>query len=89
MEVVTAHPEHADAQYQFGKILMDENKVKEAISHLEAAVRLNPRTDYMHYQLQAAYRMDSRIQDADRELALYKEIKAGKREREAQGMGRD
>jgi tetratricopeptide (TPR) repeat protein len=89
VEVVAAHPEHADAQYQLGKILMDENKVKEAIVHLEAAVRLKPQTDYMHYQLQAAYRMDSRIQDADRELALYKEIKAGKRERQAQGMGPD
>jgi tetratricopeptide (TPR) repeat protein len=88
-EVVAAHPEHADAQYQLGKILMDENKVKEAISHLEAAARLSPQTDYVHYQLQAAYRMDSRIQDADRELALYKEIKAGKRERQAQGTGRD
>jgi tetratricopeptide (TPR) repeat protein len=89
VQVVTAHPEHADAQYQLGKILMDEGKVKEAISHLEAAVRLKPQADYMHYQLQAAYRMDSRIQDADRELALYKEIKAGKRDRQAQGMGRD
>ena len=90
-EVVTAHPEHANAQYQLGKILMDEGKIKEAISHLEAAVRLNPQTDYMHYQLQAAYRMDSRISDADRELALYKEIKASKRERQAQELetGRD
>jgi hypothetical protein len=35
--------------------------------------------------------MDSRIQDADRELALYKEIKAGKRQAQAQtqGMGRN
>jgi tetratricopeptide (TPR) repeat protein len=89
VQVVTSHPEHADAQYQLGKILMDEGKVKEAIAHLEEAVRLKPQTDYMHYQLQAAYRMDSRIQDADRELALYKEIKAGKRQQQAQGMGRD
>ncbi|MBZ5664938.1 MAG: tetratricopeptide repeat protein [Acidobacteriia bacterium] len=89
VQVVTTHPEHADAQYQLGKILMDEGKVKEAISHLEIAVRLKPQADYMHYQLQAAYRTDSRIQDADRELALYKEIKAGKREHQAQGMGRD
>jgi tetratricopeptide (TPR) repeat protein len=89
VQVVTAHPEHADAQYQLGKTLMDEGKVKEAISHLEAAARMNPKTDYVHYQLQAAYRMDSRIQDADRELALYKEIKAGKRQAQAQGMGRD
>jgi tetratricopeptide (TPR) repeat protein len=83
-EVLAAHPEHADAQYQLGKVLLEEKKSREAIPHLEAAVRLSPRTDYMHYQLQAAYRMESRIQDADRELALYKEIKAGKRERQAQ-----
>ena len=79
-EVVNAYPEHATAQYQLGKILMDEGKVKEAISHLEVAARLSPQADYMHYQLQAAYRMDSRIQDADRELAIYKEVKARKRE---------
>jgi tetratricopeptide (TPR) repeat protein len=79
-EVVNAYPDHGTAQYQLGKILMDEGKVKEAISHLEAAVRLSPQADYMHYQLQAAYRMDSRIQDADRELAIYKEVKARKRE---------
>lgn len=88
-QVVAAQPGYADAQYQLGKILMDENKVKEAIPHLEAAVRLNSQADYMHYQLQAAYRMDARIQDADRELALYKEIKAGKREHQTQGMGHD
>ncbi len=89
VQVVTAHPDHADAQYQLGKILLDEGKVKESIPHLEAAVRLRPLADYMHYQLQAAYRVDARTQDADRELAVYKEIKAGKRERQAQGMGRD
>jgi tetratricopeptide (TPR) repeat protein len=88
-EVVKAHPEHADAQYEWGKMLMDQGKVKAGIVHLEAAARLKPQADYIHYQLQAAYRMDSRIEDADRELALYKEIKAGKRERQAQGMGRD
>jgi len=88
-QVVAAHPDHADAQYQLGKLLLDEGKVKEAISHLEIAVRLKPQSDYMHYQLQAAYRMDSRIQDADRELAVYKEIKAGKRKHQEQGMGRD
>ncbi len=88
-EVISTHPEHANAQYQFGKILMDDGKVKDAISHLEAAVRLSPQTDYMHYQLQAAYRMDSRIQDADRELAVYKGIKAAKRDRQTQGMGHD
>ena len=57
-----------------------------------------PETDYMHYQLQAAYRKESRIGDADRELKLYKELKAKQRDatappfrqpsiREASAMG--
>jgi hypothetical protein len=49
--------------------------------HLEAAARLSRQTDYLHYQLQAAFRKESRIADADRELELYKELKAKSRDR--------
>lgn len=78
-EVVAAHPNHANAQYELGKILLDRGQLAEAVDHLEAAVRLSPQSDYMHYQLQAAYRKQSRIADADRELAVYKELKASQR----------
>ena len=88
-DVVSAHPDHADAQYELGKMLLDDKNVKEAIVHLEAGTRLKPQADYMHYQLQAAYRLDSRTADADRELAVYKEIKASKREQQSQGMGKN
>ena len=47
--------------------------------HLEVATRLNPQADYMHYQLQIAYRKESRTADADRELDIYKELKAKQR----------
>ncbi|HEV1993104.1 MAG TPA: tetratricopeptide repeat protein, partial [Candidatus Acidoferrum sp.] len=80
-QVITLHPDHAKSQYELGKILMDRGQMKEAIDHLEAAARLSPQTDYIHYQLQAAYRKESRIADADRELELYKELKAKSRER--------
>ncbi|HXY24702.1 MAG TPA: tetratricopeptide repeat protein [Candidatus Acidoferrum sp.] len=80
-QVLVLHPEHAKSQYELGKILLDRGEVKEAIEHLEAAARLSPETDYVHYQLQAAYRKESRIADADRELELYKELKAKSRER--------
>ena len=36
----------------------------------------------MHYQLQAAYRKESRVVDADRELEIYKELKAKQRDRD-------
>jgi tetratricopeptide (TPR) repeat protein len=80
-QVVAAHPDYANAQYQLGKILLDRGQVKEAVAHLEMAARVSPGTDYVHYQLQAAYRRDSRMADADRELQIYKELKAKSRER--------
>jgi tetratricopeptide (TPR) repeat protein len=78
-QVIAVYPDHPNSQYQFGKILLDRGQVKEAIDHLEVATRLSPQTDYMHYQLQAAYRKESRIADADRELEIYKELKAKQR----------
>ena len=77
--VLDSHPDDATAHYQLGKILLDEGKINEAISQLEQAARISPDTDYIHYQLQAAYRRASRIEDADRELEIYKQIKARKR----------
>jgi len=79
-EVVRAHPDHANAHYELGKILLDRGQLPEAVDHLETAVRLSPQTDYMHYQLQAVYRKQSRLEDADRELAIFKEMKAKQRE---------
>lgn len=78
-DVIAAHPNHAEAQYQLGKILLDEGRAADAITHLEMAARLSPEKDYVHYQLQAAYRKDSRPADAERELKIYREIKARNR----------
>jgi tetratricopeptide (TPR) repeat protein len=78
--VVASHPENGNANYQLGKLLLEAGSVKEAVAHLEVAARALPQSDYVHYQLQAAYRKDSRIEDADRELQLYKELKARNRQ---------
>src|SRR5579859_4570022 len=78
--VIAAHPENGNAHYQLGKLLLDAGQTREAVEQLEAAARELPQTDYVHYQLQAAYRKNSRIADADRELQLYKELKAKHRE---------
>jgi tetratricopeptide (TPR) repeat protein len=79
-QILNADPKHANAHYQLGKILLDRGQLKEAVDHLEIATRLSPQTDYMHYQLQAAYRKTQRVADADRELSIYKELKARQRE---------
>jgi tetratricopeptide (TPR) repeat protein len=86
LQVVSAHPEYANAQYQLGKILLDRGKLEDSIGHFEAAARLSPQTDYMHYQLQAAYRKQGRTAEADRELEIYKGLKAKSRERIADAL---
>ena len=72
-------PNQANAHYQLGKVLLDRGELNDAVGHLETATRLSPQTDYMHYQLQAAYRKAARVADADRELQIYKELKAKQR----------
>jgi tetratricopeptide (TPR) repeat protein len=85
-QVVAAHPDYANAQYQLGKILLDRGQTANAVTCLEAAARLEPQTAYLHYQLQAAYRKENRIADADRELEIYKQIKAASRGRAAEAV---
>ncbi len=86
LSVIADHPDYANAQYQVGKVLLDRGQVDDAVGHLEAAAKLSPDADYMHYQLQAAYRKENRAADADRELAIYKELKAKSRERAADAV---
>lgn len=83
--VVAARPEYADAQYQLGKALVEQGDVPEAVAHLEAAARAEPKKDYIHYQLSIAYRRAARTAEADRELQLYRELKAANRSRALPG----
>ena len=84
-ETIAVHPQYADARYQLGKTLIELGQVPEAIEHLEVAARAEPTKDYIHYQLSIAYRRASRNADADRELQLYRELKAAGRNRESRG----
>jgi tetratricopeptide (TPR) repeat protein len=79
-KVVAEQPDYAQAQYQLGKVELEQGQVKEAITHLELAAKAAPEDDYIHYQLQSAYRRDGRAADAERELAIYRDIKAKRRE---------
>lgn len=78
--LLETNPDHANAQYLLGKTLVADQKFEEAIPHLEAAVRLNPESSFAHYQLQLAYRRAGRTADADREAAIYRDLKNRKRE---------
>ncbi len=83
-DVAAAHPNYANAQYQLGKIELDRQDAQSAIDHLVAAENASPQTAYIHYQLQAAYRKANRPGDAERELAIYKQLKADARAQAAE-----
>jgi tetratricopeptide (TPR) repeat protein len=79
-KVVAQKPDHPQAQYELGKLLLEQGDVAEAVTHLELAAHSDNSKDYIHYQLQSAYRRAGRTADADRELAVYRSIKAQHRE---------
>ncbi|WP_419804989.1 tetratricopeptide repeat protein [Terriglobus sp.] len=74
-KTVAAHPENAEAQYQLGKLLAEQGKTADAIPHLEASVQRDANKDYAHYQLATALRKAGRTADAEREFAIYRQIK--------------
>jgi tetratricopeptide (TPR) repeat protein len=78
-KVVARRPDHAEANYELGKELLMEGKSNESLSYLEAAVRLKPQFEPAHYQLQSAYRALGRKADANREVKIYRALKAKSR----------
>ena len=82
--ITAEHPEMAQPQYQLGKLLLESGDLPGAIIHLELAEQADGSLDYIHYQLQSAYRKVGRTEDADREARLYREIKARHRDLPAQ-----
>ena len=69
----------ADARYQLGKALIARGEVEEALQQLQTAANLEPKKEYIHYQLSIAYRRASRIEEADRALKAYSDLKAQNR----------
>ena len=64
----------ADAYIGLGRALTSADKPTEAIAPLETAVKLQPENPAAHFYLATAYRHAGRKQDADRELAVHKEM---------------
>jgi tetratricopeptide (TPR) repeat protein len=80
-EVLLADPKFSDAYYQLGKLQLEQGETKAAISNFEAGTKFSPDSDYLHYQLALAYRRDSRLEDAEREMKMYQSLKDRRRSR--------
>jgi tetratricopeptide (TPR) repeat protein len=63
--------------YSLGKLQLERGEVKAAITDLETAAKLSPKSGPIHHELAEAYRQDSRKEDADREMKLYEALRNG------------
>lgn len=86
-DAIASRYDYADARYQLGKALIEKGDLGEAIQQLETAASIDPKKEYIHYQLSIAYRRTSRFAEADRELKLYSQLKAANRGQAPAGMG--
>jgi tetratricopeptide (TPR) repeat protein len=68
-----AQPNFTEALIGLGKSLVSAGRPQDAVAPLEQAVRLDPANPNAHYQLSFAYRRVGRDQDAQKELAAYRE----------------
>ena len=66
-------PRFTDALIGLGKALVSAGRVQDAVLPLEEAVKADPDNANAHYQLSFVYRRLGQDQDAERELAAYRQ----------------
>jgi len=74
-QAVALQPADANAKLGLAKMLIDMHETDKALALLEQAVQLEPTNDVAHYRLATLYRNKGRIEDAKREVELYKQYK--------------
>ena len=70
-------PTLAEAQSQLGELALQRGQIAAALVHLESAVRISPERARAHFSLARGYRRAGRIEDAEKETALYEKLKNG------------
>jgi tetratricopeptide (TPR) repeat protein len=73
-ELAQSRSQNPGVYYQLGKLQLEEDDVKSAVLNLQEAVALSPGSEDIHRSLAAAYRKESRPEDADREAKLAETI---------------
>ncbi|MGB6688535.1 MAG: tetratricopeptide repeat protein [Terracidiphilus sp.] len=74
-KAVELQPADADAKLGLAKTLIEMNQTDKALSLLEETVQLDPGNAIAHYRLSTLYRKMGRMDDARREVDLYKKCK--------------
>ncbi len=74
-QMIRLVPEEPVSHYNLGALLKLEGKTDQAIAEFQTAARLDPTLAAPHFQLFNVFRTSNRPGDAQRELAIFQEIK--------------
>ena len=74
-KAVELQPADSDAKLGLAKTLIEMNQSDKALALLEDTVQLEPTNAVAHYRLATLYRKMGRVDDAKREVELYKKYK--------------
>jgi tetratricopeptide (TPR) repeat protein len=74
-QALALRPAFVDAHIAVGKALTTLGQTNAAVQELLEAVRLDPQSEVAHYRLSEVYRRLGRMQDAERELAAFRELR--------------
>jgi cytochrome c-type biogenesis protein CcmH/NrfG len=77
-KAVTLQPTDSDAKLGLAKTLIEMNQSDKATTLLEETLQLEPTNAVAHYRLAVLYRKQGRVEDANREVELYKKYKEAK-----------
>lgn len=66
----------AQAHYQLGVLLQKQNKIPAAVEELKQAAALDPAYSEPHYALARLYRLAGNLEQAQRELQMFQDLKA-------------
>jgi tetratricopeptide (TPR) repeat protein len=73
-KAVSLNPDFAEALVALARTKSDAKKDVEAIPLLERAIKLQPASESAHYSLMMAYRNSGRMEDAQREKAVFDKL---------------
>ncbi|HEY2468676.1 MAG TPA: tetratricopeptide repeat protein [Terracidiphilus sp.] len=77
-KAVALLPSDADAKLGLAKTLIEMNQPDKATRLLEETLQLEPTNAVAHYRLAVLYRKQGRVEDANREVELYKKYREAK-----------
>ena len=78
---VSERPNYAGSQLALGKLMLLDNRLGEAIAHLETARQFNPNNASVYSNLAAAYRRRGDLQQAQNMLAVLEKLNQAEAEK--------